>query len=102
MTKMDLKQTGFAYSAYGPFAKNKERIEKMFMFMLIYSWNVLRKKLQKSNQKEFRIEKVTKKHMMSYLLIEKVMTFYLIVGLIKKILNENLLYKMSQCFPKPC
>ena len=37
MTKMDLKQTGFAYSAYGPFAKNKERIEKMFMFMLIYS-----------------------------------------------------------------
>ena len=33
---------------------------------------------------------------MSCMLNEKVMIFYLIVGLRKKIL-----YKMSQCFPKP-
>ena len=28
MTKMHLKQSGFTYSACGPFTKNKERIEK--------------------------------------------------------------------------
>ena len=28
MPKMHLKQPGFTYSACGPFAKNKERIEK--------------------------------------------------------------------------
>ena len=28
MPEMHLKQPGFTYSAYGPFAKNKERIEK--------------------------------------------------------------------------
>ena len=28
MTEMHLKQPGFAYSAYVPFTKNKERIEK--------------------------------------------------------------------------
>ena len=28
MSKMYLKQSGFTYSACGPFTKNKERIEK--------------------------------------------------------------------------
>ena len=28
MPEMELKQPGFTYSACGPFAKNKERIEK--------------------------------------------------------------------------
>ena len=28
MPEMHLKQSGFAYSACGPFTKNKERIEK--------------------------------------------------------------------------
>ena len=28
MTEMHLKQPGFTYSAYGPFTKNKERIQK--------------------------------------------------------------------------
>ena len=28
MPKMHLKQPGFTYSAYGPFTKNKKRIEK--------------------------------------------------------------------------
>ena len=28
MPEMCLKQPGFTYSAYGPFVKNKERIEK--------------------------------------------------------------------------
>ena len=30
MPEMHLKQSGFTYSAYGPFTKNEERIE-MFM-----------------------------------------------------------------------
>ena len=29
MPEMHLKQPGFAYSACGPFTKNKERIEKL-------------------------------------------------------------------------
>ena len=29
MPKMHLKQPGFTYSAYGPFTKNKERIQKL-------------------------------------------------------------------------
>ena len=28
MPEMHLKKTGFTYSAYGPFSKNKERIQK--------------------------------------------------------------------------
>ena len=28
MPEMHLKQAGFTYSAFGPFTKNKERIEK--------------------------------------------------------------------------
>ena len=31
MPEMHLKQTGFTYSACGPFKKNKERIEKFMM-----------------------------------------------------------------------
>ena len=55
-----------------------------------------KKELQKTNQKEFRIEKVIKKKEISYMSNGKVMIILLIVGLIKKILH-----KMSQYFPKP-
>ena len=43
------------------------------------------KELQKTHQKEFRIEKVIKKRVINYMSNEKVMIIYLIVGLIKKI-----------------
>ena len=42
------------------------------------------KELQKTHQKEFRIEKVIKKRVINYMSNEKVMIIYLIVGLIKK------------------
>ena len=54
------------------------------------------KELQKTNQKEFRIEKIIKKKENKLYVKWKVIIIYLIVGLIKKIL-----YKMSQYFPKP-
>ena len=54
------------------------------------------KELQKTNQKEFRIEKIIKKKENKVYVKWKVIIIYLIVGLIKKIL-----YKMSQYFPKP-
>ena len=54
------------------------------------------KELQKTDRKEFRIEKVLKKKVISYMSNGKVMIIHLIVGLIKKTL-----YKMSQYFPKP-
>ena len=43
------------------------------------------KQLQKTNQQEFRIEKVIKKKVMNYISNGKVMIIHLIVGLIKKI-----------------
>ena len=43
------------------------------------------KKLQKTNQKELRIEKVLRKKMINYMLNAKVMIIHLIAGLIKKI-----------------
>ena len=43
------------------------------------------KELQKTNQKEFRIEKVIKEKVVNYMLHGKVMIIYLIAGLIKKI-----------------
>ena len=43
------------------------------------------KELQKTNQKEFRIEKVIKKKVINYMSNGKVMIIHLIVGLIKKI-----------------
>ena len=43
------------------------------------------KELQKTNQKEFRIEKVLKKKVINYMLNGKVMIIHLIAGLIKKI-----------------
>ena len=52
--------------------------------------------MQKTNQGEFRIEKVIKKKEM---LNEKDMTIHLIVGLIKKNCKMNI-WKMSQYFPK--
>ena len=55
------------------------------------------KESQKTNQKEFRIEKVIKKKEASYMSNRKDMIIHLIVGLISKTLH-----KMSQYFPKPC
>ena len=55
--------------------------------------------MQKTNQKEFRIEKVLKKKGDKLYVTEgngRVMIIHLIIGLIKKTL-----YKMSQYFPKP-
>ena len=48
-------------------------------------WTFYEKELQKTNQKEFRVEKVIKKKVINYMLNEKVMIIHLIVGLIKKI-----------------
>ena len=42
------------------------------------------KELQKTNQEEFRIEKVIKEKVISFMLNWKVVIIYLIVGLIKK------------------
>ena len=62
--------------------------------MLLMVKKFYEKELQKTDQKEFRIEKVLKKMVISYMPNGKVMIIYLIVGLIKKTL-----YKMSQYFP---
>ena len=43
------------------------------------------KKLQKTNQKEFRIKKKLKEKVINYMSNGKVMVIHLIVGLIKKI-----------------
>ena len=43
------------------------------------------KKLQRTNQKELRIEKVLRKKVINYMLNGKVMIIHLIAGLIKKI-----------------
>ena len=64
--------------------------------MLLMVKKFYEKELQKTDQKEFRIEKVLKKMVISYMSNGKVMIIHLIVGLIKKTL-----YKMSQYFPKP-
>ena len=63
--------------------------------------------MQKTNQQEFRIEKVIKKKK-SYMSNGKVMIVHSIAGLIKKSapsatsLNKcNSIVKMSQYFPKP-
>ena len=32
MPEMHLKQSGFTYSAYGPFTRNKQRIQKLILF----------------------------------------------------------------------
>ena len=50
------------------------------------------KELQKTNQQEFRIEKVIKEKVINYMSNGKVMIVHLIVGLIK-ILSMILLYK---------
>ena len=54
------------------------------------------KELQKTNQKEFRIEKVLKRKGDNYMSNGKIMILRLIEGLIKRSL-----IKMSQYFPKP-
>ena len=58
----------------------------------------MKKKLQKTNQKEFRIEKV-----INYMLNRKVMIIHQIVGLIKRIWCHSIgcnYMEMSRCFPK--
>ena len=45
--------------------------------------------MQKTNQKEFRIEKVIKKRVINCMSNGKGMTVHLIVGLIKKTLYNN-------------
>ena len=47
------------------------------------------KELQKTNQKEFRIEKVIKRKVINCMSNGKGMTIYLIAGLIKKTLYNN-------------
>ena len=47
------------------------------------------KELQKTGQKEFRIEKILKKKVINYMLNGKDMIIHLIVGLIKKISYKN-------------
>ena len=49
----------------------------------------MKKKLQKTNQKEFRLEKVLKKRVISCMLNGKGMIILLIVGLIKNTLYKN-------------
>ena len=52
------------------------------------------KELQKTNQKEFRIEKVIREKLINYMSNGKVMIIYLIAGLIKKIqCDSNLCLK---------
>ena len=45
--------------------------------------------LQKTNQQEFRIEKIIKRKRVNYMLNGEVIIIHLIVGLIKKILCKN-------------
>ena len=45
----------------------------------------IKKQLQKTNQKKFRIEQVLKKKVISYMLNGKIMITHVIAGLIKKI-----------------
>ena len=61
------------------------------------------KELQKTNQKEFRIEKKLRRKVINYMSNGKDMIIHLIAGLIKKMLNEilsntNLLYKNESIF----
>ena len=51
------------------------------------------KELQKTNQKEFRIEKVIKKGRKNYMSNGKIMIVHLIFVLIKMMLDEILMYK---------
>ena len=45
----------------------------------------IKKQLQKTNKKKFRIEQVLKKKVISYMLNGKIMIIHVIAGLIKKI-----------------
>ena len=61
------------------------------------------KELQKTNQKEFRIEKKLRRKVINYMSNGKDMIIHLIAGLIKKMLNEILsnaisLYKNESIF----
>ena len=67
----------------------------MLLAILVVNKRFYEKKLQKTNQKEFRIKKVIKKMTINSMSNRKVMIIHLIVGLIKK----TLLYKMSYFQP---
>ena len=65
--------------------------------MLLVTWMVkkllkdfMKKKLQKASQEKFRIEKVLKKKVINFMSNGEDMIIVLIVGLIKKTLNEIL------------
>ena len=58
------------------------------------------KELQKTNQQEFRIEKVIKIKMINYISNGKIIIVHLIAGLIKKT-QSNKCTNMRQYFPKP-
>ena len=53
----------------------------------------IKKQLQKTNKKKFRIEQVLKKKVISYMLNGKIMIIHVIAGLIKKIQ-----YNIITCF----
>ena len=55
-----------------------------------------KKESQKTNQKEFKLEKVIKGNAKNYMLNEKATIILLTVGLIKKDIVQ-----MSEYFPKP-
>ena len=55
-----------------------------------------KKELQKTNQKEFKLEKVIKGNVKNYMLNGKATIILLTVGLIKKDIVQ-----MSEYFPKP-
>ena len=56
------------------------------------------KELQKTNEKEFRTEKVIKEKVINYMLNGKIMIIYLIVGLIKKIQCDSIIHVLKTRF----
>ena len=59
------------------------------LLMILMVKRLLEKELQKTNQKEFRTEKVIKRKVINCMSNGKGMTIYLIAGLIKKTLYNN-------------
>ena len=56
--------------------------------------------MQKTNQKEFRVEKAIRKKLANYISNGKVKIINLTVGLIKKVQYRYIFNKTSQYFPK--
>ena len=63
------------------------------LLVIYYSEKIIRtfyeKELQKTNQKEFRIEKKLRRKVINYMSNGKDMIIHLIAGLIKKMLYKN-------------